>query len=441
MGTLLGILVVLLPLGTRKIFGHAGLPAHEWNAIFVSLTDAAALAALGWALACRRVREILQPVDAAVIALFFFLAAVGLSVARHGVEPLSAFRFWKLLLAAAVALLVRWAFRSGKGNVLLSLLVAAALLQSALATAQFFTQHDFGLQVFGESPLSSRAAGIAKIDVGSVKIVRAYGTFPHPNVLAGYLAASLFAVLALARAAPGGAKWLAAVFPLMLAIFVSFSRSAFAALAVGLAAISWYGWRHRRAISDHSRKMLVAFPYAIVLAAFVYGALFAPFYRTRAIPRAAEGAVVERVFYADAAIRMIRANPAFGVGWGRFSDRLAEYVEPKPVAVPSASFPLWLLQPVHNMYVLVAAEAGLGALVFFLVFVGILSIRAFARGTLATATFAAGFLVILAAGLFDHFPLTSQQGALAFWFFAGILMADRAASMVRNDSETAGDGR
>lgn len=420
MMVLLGALALLLPVGTRKILGHVGVPAYEWNAIFIALTDLFLLALIGWGIASRRLRQMLQPIDPGIILLVLFLAAVGCSVAWHGFDALSLFRYAKLLAFAAFAIFVRQAFRGKKGNLLLALFVLAAVLESMLAVGQFFAQRDFGLQILGESPLDSRAAGIAKIDVGNVKILRAYGTFPHPNILAAYLAAALFAVLALSQTTP---VWLAAVFPLMLALFTTFSRAAFAALILGIAIAVVFGWRHRYSLSAHARKVSIGFLYALSVSGLLYAALFFPFWRSRAIPRAAEGAVVERVFYADAAIRMIRAHPIFGAGWGGFSDRLAEYVEQKPVRVPSVSFPLWLLQPVHNMYLLIAAEAGIGALIFFFSFAGALVVRAMRARDAAAAPFLAGFLVLLVAGFFDHFPFTSQQGALLFWFIAGILLA------------------
>jgi len=435
---LLALLIFFLPVGTRKILGHSGLPAHEWNALFVSFTDILLILLLA-ASAFERfflhrvnegqrglgIRECLKSIDALSAALFLFLAAVGISVARHGFDLLSVFRYIKLLMFAGFAVLVRSAFRDGKGDLLITIFLLVALLESALAIGQFFMQHDFGLRILGESPLDSRAAGIAKIDVGRIKIMRAYGTFSHPNVLAMYIVSAIFGVLVLALKNPAASKWFAAVFPLMLALVVSFSRSAFAALALGILAILWYSSRYRTIISKETRATIIAFFFAIGVSALGYAILFFPFWQSRAIPAVTEGAVVERVYYAGAALKMITSNPAFGVGWGRFSDRLPEYVEPKPIVVPSRSFPLWLLQPVHNIYLLIAAEAGIGALLAFIFFAAALLKRIVASDDAASIPFAAGFLAMLAAGFFDHLLLTNQQGALVFWFFVGILMAGK----------------
>jgi O-antigen ligase len=466
---LVAALTFLLPVGFRRILDHAGAPAHEWSAVFISFTDFLLLALAGWAILGRHLARVIQPMSREVAMLFFFLAGVGFSVAWHGFDPLSVFRFTKLILFVMFAFFVAEAFRSGKGNLILKLFVISALLQSALAVGQFLIQDDFGLQRLGESPLDPAAAGVARIVVGDITIMRAYGTFPHPNVLAAYLVGALFAVLALSRApaidlkgkgrldVPPASKglvgwsslraflfnkrqisnvwWLIAVLPLMFALLITFSRAALAALVVGLIATAILEILRFKKLNILSRgsaepiprqlpkNTLIAFFFAVFVGLIVFGAVLAPFWQPRAIPRPEEGAVVERVFYADAAIRMIRENPVFGVGWGRFSDQLPEYVEPKPVAVPSVSFPLWLLQPVHNIYLLVGAEAGIAAMILFLVFAGILVWHSARFRDASLIPIIGGFIAILAAGFLDHFPFTIQQGALLFWFFAGILMA------------------
>jgi O-antigen ligase len=456
---LVAALTFLLPVGVRRIFAHAGSPAHEWSAVFISFTDFLLLALAGWAILGRHLARVIQPMSREVAMLFFFLAGVGFSVVWHGFDPLSVFRFAKLILFVMFVFFVREAFRSGKGNLILKLFVISALLQSALAVGQFLIQDDFGLQRLGESPLDPAAAGVARIVVGDITIMRAYGTFPHPNVLAAYLVGALFAVLALSRApdaslTPKGligrsgfrifpfnkrqipsAWWLIAVLPLMFALLVTFSRAALAALVAGLIAtaileilrLKKLNTLFRGSAESIPRQLpkntLIAFFFAVFVGIGVFGTVLAPFWQPRAIPRPEEGAVTERVFYADAAIRMIRENPIFGVGWARFSDQLPEYVEPKPIAVPSVSFPLWLLQPVHNIYLLVGAEAGIAAMILFLVFAGALVWQSARFRDASLIPIIGGFIAILAAGFLDHFPFTIQQGALLFWFFAGILMA------------------
>jgi hypothetical protein len=66
-----------------------------------------------------------------------------------------------------------------------------AVLQSIVGILQFSHQESIGLQMLGEPILSSYVGGVSTIEIGGGRILRAYGTFPHPNILAGFLALGL----------------------------------------------------------------------------------------------------------------------------------------------------------------------------------------------------------------------------------------------------------
>src|SRR3989344_7946713 len=77
---------------------------------------------------------------------------------------------------------------------ILWVLVCGGLFQAVIAVWQFLGQSDVGLRILGESLLGKDMAGIASFfDIHGEKVVRAYGTTPHPNVLAAYLFLSIFA--------------------------------------------------------------------------------------------------------------------------------------------------------------------------------------------------------------------------------------------------------
>ena len=64
-------------------------------------------------------------------------------------------------------------------------------LEAIIAIIQFVWQHSLGLTFLQESQFTVHGSGIAKILFGSITIIRPYGLFPHPNVLAGYLGITL----------------------------------------------------------------------------------------------------------------------------------------------------------------------------------------------------------------------------------------------------------
>lgn len=87
---------------------------------------------------------------------------------------------------------------TNKKTLLTSLFVISltGFLQSLIAIYQFiFQQSLFNLPILakitGETTISPQISGIAKIVVDSKKMVRAYGAFPHSNVLGGFLIFSI----------------------------------------------------------------------------------------------------------------------------------------------------------------------------------------------------------------------------------------------------------
>ncbi len=75
-------------------------------------------------------------------------------------------------------------------------LIFGGLFQSVVAIVQFLLQSSLGMTLLQESIVSPFAPGIAKIIIANSIFVRSYGFFPHPNVLAGYLAITILLTLA-----------------------------------------------------------------------------------------------------------------------------------------------------------------------------------------------------------------------------------------------------
>lgn len=122
-------------------------------------------------------------------------------------------------------------------------LVAAVMLQSAVAILQFTSQASLGLQNWGELMLDPAQTGTSILRIGDLRILRAYGLTDHPNLLGGLLAFALLIILGyyfvLATASSQTrrrARYLLYV-PLLfgvVALFYSFSRSAQLAFALGV---------------------------------------------------------------------------------------------------------------------------------------------------------------------------------------------------------------
>ncbi len=76
-------------------------------------------------------------------------------------------------------------------NNVFKIIIIAAILHSIIAIIQFFTQHSIGLFWLKESLISPEITGVAKLIFNGSKYIRAYGLFPHPNILGGFLLFSI----------------------------------------------------------------------------------------------------------------------------------------------------------------------------------------------------------------------------------------------------------
>lgn len=114
-----------------------------------------------------------------------------------------------------------------------------------------------------------------------------------------------------------------------------------------------------------------------------------------------------------AALRMFYENPYFGKGVGTFMDRVKDYTPTYRGG-----------QYAHNCFLQIAAEAGIFALLSFVVFIGLLIFRAFTMLRATKDFVLLGILCSMIGFLFHSFfdnGLYSLQLTFLFWFFAGLM--------------------
>ena len=70
--------------------------------------------------------------------------------------------------------------------------LGAVLFASVLGLFQFILQHSLGLKILGESVVSNSMVGVAKLQLFDFKLLRAYGTFAHPNIFSGFSGSIFF---------------------------------------------------------------------------------------------------------------------------------------------------------------------------------------------------------------------------------------------------------
>jgi len=284
-------------------------------------------------------------------------------------------------------------------------LALAIIYSSLIAIAQFLNQASLGgpFWFLGERTFNSGTPGIAQMVLDGHLILRPYATFSHPNVLGGFLAITLPLLIFL--------KPRFRFLPFILgtiALFLTFSRSAwfvfgFSLLIYGI----WFIRKNRRELSNY---WLIG-----LLAVFISSIVFFPTIKNlQALTEIQPESIKYRQELNLAAVKMIKSanwRTLFGVGLGNFLVSLPEFYQEKGA--------VRFFQPTHNIYLLIAAEAGLGGLGLFLWFL-FLTLKRRSQYSVFSIQYSIALGAILVLGLFDHYFYTLQQGQLLFSLFLGL---------------------
>jgi len=298
------------------------------------------------------------------------------------------------------------------------------LIESFLSIAQFVKQSSVGgiLWFLGERSFSGQTPGIANAMLNGELILRPYGTFPHPNVLAAYLLLSML-LLTLLVPKVKKRKKLLVIFGMCVGtvgLFLTLSR---VAILLWFACWLILGKKLFQKRVKNISVFLVFFVIVVSVAIF-----FTPlFSRFTSLFTVDTQSFEQRQQLNAAAIAMFRNSPIFGVGLNNFLVRLPDFQK-------SVNGPLWL-QPVHNIYLLVLAETGIFGFTLFVWFLArafvLLSKRKLKKNYIPPLP--AGmqrlfFVVILFLGFFDHYFFTLQQGQLLFAVFFALLWCKKGES-------------
>lgn len=393
---------------TRIILWQADMAFIEWRSISLYVTDVLMLSLFalaiiqGWRVRWRKS-------DWVLVGLFCAAAISLRSTDQLTVSLAQLAQLVRLVQYGVLYWYVRdRAIRRFDVDMSLMAFVVGAIGQSVLALAQYLLQHDVGIRWLGETVLDPTMRGVAVFyDLSHVKILRAYGTLPHPNVLAVYLMTALWALgwLFLRHGRQTTFEtitWAVAGVLMLWALYATYSRTMIAVWATTTLLMLIWHWRQVRV-----REMaLVA-----LIASLVFGGIFWRQVIARAAISTHEEAVTLRVYYAKEALgsgsHSLWDLNWTGVGIGNFVTWLRQN---------DPGHPIWMYQPAHDLYLLVYSELGIIGIGTFVAWL-ILIARRLRREALIV------FAAFLAVALFDHFFWTLQQGRILFWLVAGLASA------------------
>lgn len=351
------------------------------------------------------------------------------------------FIFLSLSAAPEKLTVVYWAGRMGLGFGLWWLIqkiefsktklalaaVMAGVLQGVLAVWQFGTQAIWQSKWLGMAGQSGRDLGASVVEFGLERWLRAYGSLPHPNILGGLAVLAFAALIYLLSGsdflekpadAAGTAKlklkqlsMLVAAALVSAGIFFSFSRAAWIGWLISLAGGMWL-------VGKIKENWARIFGRAVVLSSLLLLLIFSAINWSvvqtrlglnRQPARLELKSNMARLNGYKQAAQMIEHNWLLGVGIGNYTFALKE-------ADPAMT--VWEAQPVHNTFLLAAAELGISAFLIAAMLLGYTARSLIKRRQWAGAgLFGLGLFLML----FDHYFWTLATGVYVSWLIVGVV--------------------
>ena len=358
----------------------------------------------------------IKPADWFLIA---FVAVAGFSIGNAIDVQTAVFQWVKLIEGVVLYFYIKdYALkRFTLSNGFVALVLGGAF-QSVIAIAQFMTQGSLGLKYLGESPLAPAMSGIAAFFVAGIKIMRAYGTTPHSNVLALYLFVALGAFYSIAIYQKRAWWWHAFHTLILWAFLLTFSR-----VIIGLWLVTFivqsglirFYPRFRKEFWDNAemrRRSLKIF-WTTIAVGIVFVAVYWPYVLNRSVISSADETVQLRILYNHESLAS--GHNILGLGMGNFVPWLL---------TQNLHLNREVYQPVHNIYLLIYSETGVVGISLFLLFLSFLLYDFYKRlgfKKLYHFSFSLVILSVFIFGLFDHFIWTIQTGRLMFWLVLGLL--------------------
>ena len=355
------------------------------------------------------------------LAAFGFFAFVSIFFAPD--KLLAFYRYFILLIGISLFFAIRLGVEPrtykdalfDKTFIIYSFLLSI-FFQASLGIYQFLTQSSFAFKYLGLAAHNPDTLGTAVVETASGRWLRAYGGMDHPNILGGTLAITLiFVAYFLAKKKMLNTKkeiWSSILlfvfyFVALYALFFTFSRGAWIALAVGLLTllISF--------IINKDKWILSRLVALIFFSAILLVIVAAPFrdllmVRIDSQTRLEQKSINERLSYIDQAKNLSKNNLLTGVGIGNYS-LAASFADNNKKAV-------WDYQPVHNVFLLILSESGIFSLLSFLVFLFFLMKNG--RRELYAWAIMTPLLVIM---MVDHWLFSLPYGVFFFFLLLGLI--------------------
>ncbi len=341
-------------------------------------------------------------------------------------QPLPILGLYYLLFIFGTILFIFLAQHVAKKNILWAILFSG-LVQSILAIYQSLTQNISANKWFGIAEQLAQNRGVSVLEIGDMRILRAYGSLPHPNMLGGFLVLAILVALYLwhdiyvqsekvdwqiKKIKKYATPVCFILFSLVLMSFgllATFSRGALLALAATLLFVFIFSL-----IKKDKLTFYIAIKYFILLLLSFWA--FSMYYPNLWTSRLDFNNRLETKSIEDRKATYSQLDWTkpkeiiFGQGLGL--NTYWAYQKDNTISVDK-------VQPIHNWFLIALAELGLAgvfmllALLYFYVKKNLWSVN---KNQIWSSSFV---LLLLLLGLFDHYLWTSWTG----WLMVGVVVA------------------
>ena len=355
-----------------------------------------------------------------LILLFVVCLVVGIVLSKspsagvYGLLKLSEFGFLGFYVAHNIKKL--------KLENILLMFSIGIIFESFLAISQYLSNGSLQgiFYFFGERFFNSLTPGIANASLGGELFLRPYGTFPHPNVLAGFLVIAMTLIVSSIKYQVLSMRNIVLTLSLVIgtiALFLTLSRVATLVWLIFIG--SWLMVRGIKKIKLKTSIFYILLSiFSLLLVSFIFAS--SSFHYRFTNINLSDESIVQRKNLIQNSITMAKDHPIFGVGLNNFLVNLPLYQTPH--------ISPFYLQPVHNIFLLVFAETGIIGLGFFIWFIYKTYKKIKEKKYTIHNTYYILLFSVLLLGMFDHYFLTLQQGQLLFSFILGLCWSDPETS-------------
>lgn len=333
-----------------------------------------------------------------LIFLIFIILNIYFSVSR----PETIYRWVKIFELVVVSITV-FLEKPAQSKLINKILFYGATVASILGILHFTFGSTLGglFYFFGERTFNISTPGIALVNLSGQEYLRAYSLFSHPNSFAGYLA-SVLILSFLSGTIKRNILNILCYFLISFGILLTFSAAVHLGIFVAFLFKLIY---HQRKIFNIGVKLYF---FAVILISLLTPIMALHMNKINIV---FGQSIVQRAELSNIAGQVISNNFLSGVGLGNFIK-----------AVPDASTlysSLWILQPVHNIFLIVLAELSIIGLMAFcyLTYKLIISLVNSNNTNILIV-----IIFILFTGLLDHYWLTLQQNILLLAVILGLAL-------------------